>query len=430
MIAVLPSLLSVAVLALSTLASTEINAVTPVSSSIVLPLRYKSYASTIDHDVIRGTDGLEKRRHHRHRKPPGAAGLKASTNRAYVTDVEIGAQKYELSVATSYGDTWVLGNGTICLDLHTRDPLEAPNCSFGPVYTSDETFRQIQNQHFRIFYPENYNYAYGKLGLERVKIGGLTLSNQTIGVATEAAWDGDGDSSGVLGLGREWETKAYADSDSSEEGFVTKRPYTPISANIPFQNNLPQVFSLALDGRGGSLAFGYATAPHASADFVRTPFLDYDPRYLISLDDEGLIFEGSNQHIDLLQEHRREVNGGTPALPARIESSTPLIIVPRVIAENFAAVFQPKAISDGSQIFHVDCKAKAPPLAVRIAGREFKISAEDLIIDVGDQGCISAVMSFDDEELSVLGQPFLKSVYAVFDIGAGEMRFAAQDRDD
>lgn len=111
-----------------------------------------------------------------------------------------------------------------------------------------------------------------------------------------------------------------------------------------------------------------------------------------------------------------------------------MIIVPRVIAENFAAVFRPRATSDNydgsqSQIFHVDCKAEAPPLAVRIAGREFQINAEDLVINLGDAGCVLAVMTFDGEELSVLGQPFLRSVLAVFDVGAGEMRFAARDGD-
>ena len=301
------------------------------------------------------------------------------------------------------------------------------------MYIPDEGFQQIRDQHFRDSYPD-LSYAYGILGHEQVKLAGLTLNNQTIGVAKEAALDGDKALSGMLGLGREWQTMAYADSNDSSDGLVTKRPYTPVFENIALQNNLPTIFSLALDGQGGSLAFGYATAPHASADFVRTPLLNYDTRYLISLDNEGLIFEGSNHRISLLKEYFRATNDGSLALPARIESSAPMIIVPRVIAENFAAVFRPRATSDNydgsqSQTFHVGCKAEAPPLAVRIAGREFQINAEDLVINLGDAGCVLAVMSFDGEELSVLGQPFLKSVLAVFDVGAGEMRFAARDGD-
>ena len=434
MFAALSTLFLIAALAFSASVSAETINTLFTPSSYVVPLKYKAHASTSDHEVDQDEDCLTGRRLHRHRKPLGTAALRAvHKGRRYVTHIEIGSQKFEVTIGINQGDTWVIGKDTLCLDLSTRDPLASWNCSFGPVYTPDETFQQIPNVHFGDSYTD-LSYAYGILGHEQVTVAGLALNNQTIGIAKEAALVGDKTLSGMLGLGREWETMAYADSNDSSDGLVTKRPYTPVFANLALQNNLPQIFSLALDGRGGSLAFGYATEPHASADFVHTPLLNYDPRYLISLDNEGLIFEGSNHRISLLKKHLRSTNNGSLALPARFDYSTPMIIVPRVIAENFAAVFRPRGTSannDGSQsqLFHVDCKADVTPLVVRIAGRYFKISADALIINLGDAGCVSAVMSFDGEELSVLGQPFLKCVFAVFDVGAGEMRFAARVRD-
>ncbi len=85
--------------------------------------------------------------------------------------------------------------------------------------------------------------------------------------------------------------------------------------------------------------------------------------------------------------------------------------------------------------FAVPCDARAPEFGVRIGGRDLWLDPRDLILtDVGGT-CRPAIMyppaplrAVVGKEVAhdhyVLGQPFLVNVLAVFDIGAGQMRFA------
>lgn len=93
--------------------------------------------------------------------------------------------------------------------------------------------------------------------------------------------------------------------------------------------------------------------------------------------------------------------------------------------------FQPRAVflyQYGT--YFAPCDAIAPRFAIVISGTQFWVNPADMIIkgyvDPLTGYCAVAVASGEDGPY-ILGAAFLKSVLAVFDVGAAEMRFYARE---
>ena len=95
--------------------------------------------------------------------------------------------------------------------------------------------------------------------------------------------------------------------------------------------------------------------------------------------------------------------------------------------------YSPPAVFD-EQIgaWLVDCRAIPPKFGITIRGTPVYMAPEDMILEprtpemfaqFGDR-CICANQD-TGRAVSLLGEAFLKSFVAVFDVGAAEMRFAA-----
>jgi Eukaryotic aspartyl protease len=116
----------------------------------------------------------------------------------FATDVTFGTQTFEFIVDTGSSDTWVIESGFDCVDVQTSEPEPEDYCAFGPTYTVDDTFVQIPGENFNITYGDG-EFLTGILGWQNVTLAGLTV-NQTVPLVNFAAWYGDGETSGLLGL--------------------------------------------------------------------------------------------------------------------------------------------------------------------------------------------------------------------------------------
>lgn len=123
-----------------------------------------------------------------------------------------------------------------------------------------------------------------------------------------------------------------------------------------------------------------------------------------------------------------------------VDSGTTIIYTPDDIALAINNAFDPPAFYDRyTGEWFVDCDAIAPEVTVQINGTSFSINPADLIlnnvspiagadIDPNEPTpCGSGIGAAGQDGLYVLGDVFLRNVLAVFDVGAGEMRFAARD---
>jgi aspergillopepsin I len=266
-------------------------------------------------------------------------------------------------------------------------------------------------------------------------LGSTSLNNVSVWLLLDkAAYYGDGTSSGLLGLGRNAGTSLYkgntpsATSDSDSDSWSDRIQYSSVINSI-FSNNLtPSVFALALSrddsatGFGGYLTIGDVpdiSDPYvnASSQYATVPFLS---------DPETDTISGYSIQYDGLS-----WSGGSSSLMERtiVDSGTIFIYVPSSAAEAVNSLFDPPATLTDEGLYQVDCKATAPEgFAVIIGGMSFPINVQDMGWYSTYNGfCYSAVQ--DSKlvgEANILGDPFLRSVLAVYDWGNEQMHIASR----
>jgi len=119
----------------------------------------------------------------------------------FATPVTFGTQTFDFIVDTGSSDTWVIESGFQCVNITTSAPIPEADCDFGPTWNKDSTFKEIPGENFNITYGDG-EFLTGVLGWESVTVAGLSV-NQTVPVVNYAAWEGDGTTSGLLGLAYE-----------------------------------------------------------------------------------------------------------------------------------------------------------------------------------------------------------------------------------
>ena len=113
---------------------------------------------------------------------------------------------------------------------------------------------------------------------------------------------------------------------------------------------------------------------------------------------------------------------------AIVDSGTTLIYAPSDVAKSVNAAFSPPAqLLQNQGAYFVNCNATAPAFSVKVAGTEFAVNAADLIyedsVDSATGLCLTGIQDGGSGPY-ILGDVFLQNVVAIFDVGAGEMRFA------
>ncbi|KAF2009435.1 acid protease [Aaosphaeria arxii CBS 175.79] len=392
-----------------------------------------------------------------------------------MTNVSLASQSYTLVIDTGSSDTWVASTRFRCLSPSTRRRLPQSSCGFGKLFNISDspTFETIPTHDFSVQYTDG-EYLLGEMGTEELEVGGWR-TRQTIGVVERGWWIGDGLSSGLMGL-------AYPTLASG----VNDLNYTSIAFTLFEDGTVPSIFSLALSRpsvdnpvAGGLLAIGGIPDIPLDGDFVSVPIQpiisDQYAFYSVPVDGiavtppEGWIpptrrrqrktrpfhrplhrqTTNNQTHIFHLTSSRAHQNpqadpgssSEDSGLEMIIDSGTTLIYVPWDIAAAIGSFFVPPAIfNETSNLWIVHCDAALPDIGVIIGGKLLKIDPRDLIGPGGGtmvtknhdgvaggvtktQMCVPSIQGRVSGD-SVLGDAFLKSVVAVFDVGVNEMRFA------
>lgn len=205
-------------------------------------------------------------------------------------------------------------------------------------------------------------------------------------------------------------------------------------------NSVPHVFSLALsratetEGSGGVLAFGgIPDIPH-DEDFIATPIVPLLPGlyawYAVAVDGfsiaapQGLETRADDDQQDLFRAASEFAIQPTKVI---IDSGTTLMYLPDKLVDYIASTFSPPAfINPYNGLYVAGCTSKAPRFGVIIAGKTLFVNPVDLLNPMGSEFCMMAIQRQLGGD-AVLGDSFLKSVLAVFDVGIHEMRFAGRE---
>ncbi|KAL3256127.1 hypothetical protein ABHI18_007824 [Aspergillus niger] len=345
----------------------------------------------------------------------------------FATSITIGGDSFDVIVDTGSSDTWVVKTGFTCIDLDTGRETSESSCDFGSTWTVESSFKEIEGEEFAIEYGDG-EYLYGVMGNETVTLADITV-DQTIGVVTEAAWEGDGTTSGLTGLAYPALTSAY--STTTDEQVV----YSGIITTMWEEGLIEPLFSLAIErdvsGAAGYLALGGLPPVDFVEDFTNTSIL------VTNIEGYSKTYDFYTINIDSVTLNGKSLtSAGGDDIQYIVDSGTTLNYYPTSIAEEVNAAFSPAATySEDEGAYIVDCDATPPTHGITINGKTFYINPLDMILDAGtdDEGntiCISGIVdggSDTSEDLYILGDTFQKNVVTVFDIGATELRFAARE---
>ncbi|KAJ5949353.1 hypothetical protein N7454_000937 [Penicillium verhagenii] len=342
----------------------------------------------------------------------------------FATSIKFGTQTFDVIVDTGSSDTWVVKEGFECIDLDTGDKTTTATCDFGTTYTVDSTFSKISGEEFEIEYGDG-EYLYGYMGTETVTLASITV-DQEIAVVTEAAWEGDGTTSGLTGLAYPALTSAYNTKTDDQE------VYNPIFTTMYKDGLIDSYFSLAIlrdvSGAAGYLTLGGLPPVNFTEDWTTTDIL------VTSIEGYSDAYDFYTINIDYVSINGVEVSGsGGSTYQYIVDSGTTLNYYPTSVAAAVNAAFSPAAVySDDEGAYVVDCDATAPTHTITIGGTTFTINPLDMILyagtdDDGNAVCITGIEDGGDdatEDTFILGDTFQKNVITVFDVGAVEMKFA------
>lgn len=316
-----------------------------------------------------------------------AAGINQDgTDYSYFVSVELGSKKQQMYmlVDTGAGSSWVMG--TACgSDSCKRHDTFGPEDS-DTIDTSDEDF----------------NIAYGsgnvegKLTTDTISVAGMSFKYK-FGLASKASDDFSHFAfDGILGLSM---GKGASDNFLEALGNSKAVPSSVFGVSL----------NRASDGtNNGEIKFGGTNPAKYTGDITYTAVGKDGGDWAIPLDD--MAYDGKKASV-----------GGNLAY---IDTGTSFIFGPEDLVKKFHAnIPGAEAMDDAS--FSVPCDANKP-FTVTFSGNDYTISPKDWISPKDGAGkCTSNIYGHEVVQGAwLLGDTFLKNVYAVFDKDKKQIGFA------
>jgi len=349
----------------------------------------------------------------------GEVGAQDMQNDAlYLCPVQIGtpAQTLLLDFDTGSSDLWVWSTELPASVRGGSTHGQPRNAVFDPSKSS--TFKKTAGSTWSISYGDASS-ASGDVGTDTVAIGGVAIKNQAIELAKKMSTGfTEGSGSGLLGL-------AWGNINT-----VKPKPVATVVANMISQQDIPasaELFTAHLGswrddqedgGEGQSFyTFGYIDQAVLKA-------ANAQPYYTPVDNSQGFWQFGSESYS--INGRKFSRNGNT----AMADTGTTLALVEDSVCSAIYAAIPGSKYDQSNQgyIFPANTTAKQlPDVAFAVGGRLFSVQKEDLAFADADNGFVyGGIQSRGSLDFDILGDTFLKSVYAIFD--QGNTRFGCVQR--
>jgi hypothetical protein len=331
----------------------------------------------------------------------------------YLCPVQIGtpAQTLMLDFDTGSSDLWVWSTSlpksiTAAATGHTI---------FDPSKSS--TFKKSAGSKWKISYGDSSS-ASGTVGTDTVSIGGLTITNQAIELSSKlSAQFQQGAGDGLLGL-------AWGSINT-----VTPKPVQTPVENMITEDAIPKTAELFTANLG---SWRDANEPDKGASFYTFGYIDQDVLTAAGSEIQYTPVDNS-QGFWMFASASATVNGKTitqSGNTAIADTGTTLALVADATCEAIYAAI-PGATYDQTQqgwIFPSSTTAdQLPVVTFAVGDNQFAVQKEDLgFADAGNGMVYGGIQSRGTMTFDILGDTFLKGIYAVFD--QGNTRFGAVQR--
>jgi len=333
----------------------------------------------------------------------------------YLAEVEIGTppQKLKLDFDTGSADLWVWST---LLPSSIKSQGASSHAIFDS--TKSSTFKKTKGSTWKIQYGDNSS-ASGIVGTDNINLGGLVVENQAIELA-ETLSDQFVQSTGDGLLGLAW---------GSINTVSPKAVATPVD-NMITQEDIPKEAELFTAYLG---SWRDANEPDKGESFYTFGYIDQDVLQAAGVTEPYYVPVDNSQGFWSFESASATVNGKTitrSGNTAIADTGTTLALVDDATCE---AIYDaiPGSKFDKTQqgyIFPSDTTAdNLPVVTFAVGDKQFTVQKEDLgFADAGNGMVYGGIQSRGDMTFDILGDTFLKGIYAIFD--QGNTRFGAVQR--
>ncbi|OAA68696.1 aspartic endopeptidase [Niveomyces insectorum RCEF 264] len=321
----------------------------------------------------------------------------------YLCEVNIGtpAQKLNLDFDTGSSDLWVFSK-ELSANLQKNHDVYDPSKS--------STYKAAKELSWQIQYGDGST-ASGDVGTDVVSIGGITVQNQAVESArTLSQQFASGTGDGLLGL-------AWPSINT-----IQPTPQPTFMANLISGGTLPtdaQIFTSAF----------YSAREASQSSFYTFGYMDED---LVKASGKDIVWTpvDNSQGFWMFPSASTTINGQTISQAgntAIADTGTTLCLVSDEVCDALYKAIPGAKYDNSQQGYLIPTTTTAdqmPTFSVAVGDNEFVVQKEDLVFaDAGEGYWYGGVQSRGQNPFDILGDTFLKSIYAVWD--QGNARFGA-----
>jgi len=322
----------------------------------------------------------------------------------YLCEVQIGtpAQTLLLDFDTGSSDLWVWST-ELPKSIQSKG---TGHTIFNPSKSS--TFKTQTGSTWKISYGDSSS-ASGTVGTDVVSIGGLAIQNQAVELAkTMSAQFQEGAGDGLLGL-------AWGSINT-----VTPTPVQTPVENMISQQDIPASAELFTANLG---SWRDSSDSDKGASFYTFGYIDQD---VVTASGQDIYYTpvDNSQGFWMFDSASASVNGKTidqTGNTAIADTGTTLALVADATVEAIYAAIPGATYDQASQgyIFPTSVTAdQLPTVTFAVGGKQFQVQQEDLAFAEAKTGYVyGGIQSRGTMTFDILGDTFLKSVYAIFDQG-------------
>ncbi|EPE08195.1 aspartic endopeptidase [Ophiostoma piceae UAMH 11346] len=325
----------------------------------------------------------------------------------YIAEVDIGTppQKLMLDFDTGSADLWVFSTDLAKNAKKNHTVFDASKSS---------SFKKSSSLRWKISYGDGST-ASGNVGTDVVSIGGLPIQNQAVELASTLSDQFlQSPSDGLLGL-------AWSSINTITKNHLSSPQPTPVE-NLISSKTLPQ------DAQLFTSCF-YSTRDANSESFYTLGYVDQD---LVKSSGKEIVWTDidNKQGFWMFPSTTATINGqkidrsGNTAIA---DTGTTLCLISDEAVEALYKTIPGSKYDDaqgGYMIPTTTAVDKLPTFSIAVGTNEFVIQKEDIIFgDAQDGYWFGGVQSRGENPFDILGDVFLKSIYAIWD--QGNVRFGA-----
>lgn len=335
----------------------------------------------------------------------------------YLCPVTIGTpgQTFNLDFDTGSSDLWLFSTE---LPKSTISQAGNDHTIYDPKKSS--TYKATKGSSWKISYGDGSS-ASGTVGTDNVTIGGLTIKNQSIELAkTLSAQFASGVGDGLLGL-------AWPSINT-----VTPNPVPTPVANMITQDDIPQDQELFTAHLG---SWRDANAPDKGISFYTFGYIDQDVLNDANVTEPYYTPVDNSQGFWQFASASATVNGtnidrsGNTAIA---DTGTTLALVDDNTCKQIYAAIPGSTYDSQQQGYTFPSSVtpdQLPVVTFAVGDQQFAVPKEALAFaDAGNGNVYGGIQSRGDMSFDILGDSFLKGIYAIFD--QGNTRFGAVQRAD